>query len=95
MAKCEKCGNKIEYNRFKKYNNKIYCDKCYNKIREEKRTKRKRARKTMQNIISPSEKAAQDAKRYGIEVKDKFEKTIKDRTIESHEEDKPVDPKEE
>lgn len=45
MAKCSKCGEKIEYNRFKTYNGKIYCNECYNKIKEEKREKRKKARK--------------------------------------------------
>lgn len=44
MGKCSKCGNKIEYNRFKIYKEKVYCPTCYQEIKP-KRKPRKKSKK--------------------------------------------------
>ena len=51
MGKCDRCGKKIEYNKFKRYRKKILCYECY-----DTRLERKKAKK------DAAEEAAKDEK---------------------------------
>lgn len=51
MGKCNNCGKKIEYNKFKHYRGKVLCYECYDTRLERKRAKKQAA-----------ELAAQDSK---------------------------------
>jgi len=72
MGKCSKCGNKIEYNRFKIYKDKKYCLKCSAAVK----LKRKR-RKKAKELVEPAEKAKEAMKEQGLDY-NPFNETIKE-----------------
>lgn len=51
MGKCDKCGKKIEYNKFKRYRKKILCYECY-----DTRLERKKAKKEAAELAAKDEK---------------------------------------
>lgn len=57
MAICDKCKEKIKYNKFKRYRRKILCLECY-KHRNDK----------IEEIITPTEGAKKEAEKLGIDL---------------------------
>ncbi len=73
MGKCNVCGKKILYNKYKMYRGKILCPECY-----DTRLERKAARKAelkakaeeMQKIIAPRKKSKKASKKLGAIIED-------------------------
>lgn len=79
MGKCSKCGKKIEYNRYKKVNGIVYCNKCaekqiaetlFNTVKESKVAfdKFEADMKEVSRIVKPSSKAEEAGERPGIVI---------------------------
>jgi hypothetical protein len=49
MGKCNNCGKKIEYNKFKRYRKKILCYECYDTRLERKKVKKDAAELAAKN----------------------------------------------
>lgn len=59
MAKCTLCGNKIKYNQFETIDGKVYCPDCA-----------KGFRKSIAEIIEPTEEAKAEMIKQGIKLLD-------------------------
>lgn len=64
MGKCNLCGKKIEYNKFKRYRGKVLCYACYDTRLERKKAKKEAVEKT----VEPTEKAKEELKESGIDL---------------------------
>jgi len=63
MGKCEKCGKRIQYNRYKKVKGKYYCPECVPKKQGENYTAFKKFEVDMNEvskIVTPTKKAKKD-----------------------------------
>jgi len=61
MGKCDNCGKKILYNKFKRYRGTVLCYECYDTRLERKRAKKEAAKKKLEQ-----EDIAKVAKDYGL-----------------------------
>ena len=71
--KCEKCGKKIEYNKYKKVKGKYYCSECVPKKQGENYTAFKKFEVDMNEvskIVTPTKKAKEDAESFGVTIEE-------------------------
>lgn len=68
MGKCNNCGKKIEYNRYKMYRGKVLCPECYDTRLERKAAKKAELKKQAEliKIVTPKRKARKRAKKLGV-----------------------------
>ena len=74
MGKCNVCGKKILYNKYKMYRGKVLCPECYDTRLERKAAKRAEAKARAEEvkIVTPTKKARKAAKKEGIKLEGNF-----------------------
>jgi len=66
MGKCNNCGKKIQYNKYKRYRKQILCQACYDTRLDRKAEKKSRRTRKAKDVIpefyggEPNEKAIEE-----------------------------------